>query len=239
MDCTFLGSGDLPSELQLCPRRIHLQGGIVAWKHLVSICSFSLSIGSSRNVSHVLQLISCRWPYHPQFQWLLGCCGIFYLVSFERHQRQQLFPLEAMSIGIFKCLLTCRLEALNPCEVWPSSNLSSCLLWRIPYIHGIFLLVHPQTWNSKAHVAMLHLDLLGLNRFVASSLFDDGECENSHCPWKTSFSTIMKEFIHLVEHSTFSNTPCLTRLLTFWWKSSCRWIGTFPGWMSCRNMIFL
>ena len=82
-------------------RRILPQVGIVTWKHSVSSCSFSLLIGRSGNVCHVPQFISHRWPYHPQFWRLLRCCGIFHLVSFERHQRQQLFSLEVMSIEIF------------------------------------------------------------------------------------------------------------------------------------------
>ena len=82
-----------------------------------------------------------------------------------------MFPLETMSTGIVQCLLTCRLEALKLGEVSPSSNLSSSLLRRILYIHKIFLLAHPQIWNSKVHIPVFHLGLLGLNRFMACIRF--------------------------------------------------------------------
>ena len=140
-------------------------------------------MGNSGNVCHVPQLIPHRWPHHLQL-WSPGTLWIISSSFFWKMSEENLFPLKAMSIAIFPCLLTYKLKALNLGEVWPSSNLSSCLLWRILCIHRISLLAHPQTWNSKVHVPMLHLYLLGLNRFIASSWFDDVEYGNFHCPWK-------------------------------------------------------
>ena len=110
-----------------------------------------------------------------------------------------------------------------------SSNLSSCLLRRILYIHGIFLLAHPQIWSIVRLMCQSSFRSLGSKQIYSFFLIWWHGTWEFPLSMQTSFSTMKKKFTHSVECSTFSNTPCLTRSFISWWKSSCRCIGTFLG----------